>query len=108
MWNITKKTKGASMKQKRNITMQLPVEIYEEVGKMASMFNKSRTQVFIDAWNYYRMGQFEEEVKEVQKMVANNSEQIINQQRNHALKLDEIKDLLSKCSSNAHQMLSKC
>ena len=60
------------------------------------MFNKSRTQVFIDAWNYYRMGQFEEEVKEVQKMVANNSEQIINQQRNHALKLDEIKDLLSK------------
>ena len=89
------------MKKKKNLTMEIPAEVHEELAKMALMFNKSRTQVFLDAWSYYRLNKFEEEVKETQKMVANNSEQIINQQRNHTLKLDEIKSLLSKCLANA-------
>lgn len=96
------------MKQKKNLTLQIPVDVYEEIGKMASMFKKSRTQVVLEAWNYYRLNRFEEEVKEAQKMVSNNSEQIINQQGNHTLKLDEIKDWLSKCMANLEQKLSKC
>lgn len=62
-----------------NLTLQIPSSVYDEIGSIAKSTKKSRTNVILAAWDYYRLSKHDTKLDSLEQKVQVSTDRILEE-----------------------------